>query len=591
MPDDSTVDEKEPMSQTMELITAQAPTVKKEEKEKKKKKKARIFKWLYHNQSSFYVIYRGDKDYWDGPFLSSNEDVDQKKLPKDVKTSIKDLDIFVGLGCVIDETVRLPLPDPEKSVEGFQEVRKMLESCGQDPAALQAMLTLFSTVLSGYCTGLCQKFYPQKPFADNKRAPIVIIKNYTRPLVYFMNNIMESLAVKLIPEKKEEDEEELSIFKTGLPEVKIEYMPFVMVRSEKKDITDHIYMKVEVEGAPRISEKRLIPQYRDMTLMVDLNGFKESQLQELIGRNPWISFVLLEDKAKGRFTESEMISIDGNIFSGHSGKWDNEIVNFVVQRYISYVAHGLVEEKKKEWKEKIEEKLENIALAIEEYNKKSNAPVQGDSCYFLSMRMIALDLFLTSLYKDAAISEEDRDEIRREWFDILLSAPIQNDASGEESRESPLDIQQQLENALREMIAPPNYKHFLFVPDTKKALYPMALHDGDETAVWGYVRTYNPKNQEPPFLSLQFRRDMFLRLVGASFRQNETELIKSIRGLNLDYIYPIDKCRMYANEEEKKNKTTTSAIVFILEKMTFLQNEALEFLRGMAEEENDPEDA
>ena len=587
MPDDSTVDEKEPMSQTEELITAQAPTIKKEEKEKKKKKKARIFRGLYHNQSSFYVIYRGDKDYWDGPFLSSNEDIDPKKLPKDVKTSTEDLDTVVGLWCVVKEYVSLSRPDSENSVEGYNEVRKMLESCGQDPAARQAMLTLFSTVLSGYCTGFCQKFYPQKPFADNKRAPIVIIKNYTRPLVYFLNNIMESLAVKLIPEKKKE----LSIFRTGRPEVKIEYKPCVMVRSEKKDITDHIYMKIEVEGAPRISEKRLIPQYRDMTLMVDLNGFKESQLQELIGRNPWVSFVLLEDKAKGRFTESEMTSIDGNIFSGHSGKWDNEIVNFVVQRYISYVAHGLVEEKKKEWKEKIEEKLENIALAIEEYNKKSNAPVQGDSCYFLSMRMIALDLFLTSLYKDAAISEEDRDEIRREWFDILLSAPIQNDASGEESRESPLDIKRQLENALREMIAPPNYKHFLFVPDTKKALYPMALHDGDETAVWGYVRTYNPKNQEPPFLSLQFRRDMFLRLVGASFRQNETELIKSIRGLNLDYIYPIDKCRMYANEEEKKNKTTTSAIVFILEKMTFLPNEALEFLRGMAEEENDPEDA
>ena len=587
MPDDSTVDEKEPMSQVMELISAKTPTVKKEEKEKKEKKKTRIFRGLYNNQSSFYVIYRGDKDYWDGPFLSSNEDVDQKKLPKDGKTASKKLRTFVGLRCVAENAVSLPRLDPKKSVEGFNEVRKMLESCGQDPAARQAMLTLFSTVLSGYCTGLCQKFYPQKPFADNKRAPIVIIKNYTRPLVYFLNNIMDSLAVKLIPEKKKE----LSIFRTGRPEVKIEYKPSVMVRSEKKDITDHIYMKVEVEGAPRISEKRLIPQYRDMTLMVDLNGFKESQLQELIGRNPWVSFVLLEDKAKGRFTESEMTSIDGNIFSGHSGKWDNEIVNFVVQRYISYVAQGLEKEKKKEWKAMIEEKLENIALAIEEYNKNSSAPIQGDSCYFLSMRMIALDLFLTSLYKDAAISEEDRDEIRREWFDILLSAPIQNDASGEESRESPLDIKRQLENALREMIAPPNYKHFLFVPDTKKALYPMALHDGDKTAAWGYVRTYNPKNQEPPFLSLQFRRDMFLRLVGASFRQNETELIKSIRGLNLDYIYPIDKCRMYANEEEKKNKTTTSAIVFILEKMTFLPNEALEFLRGMAEEENDPEDA
>ena len=401
MPDDSTVDEKEPMSQVMELISAKTPTVKKEEKEKKEKKKTRIFRGLYNNQSSFYVIYRGDKDYWDGPFLSSNEDVDQKKLPKDGKTASKKLRTFVGLRCVAENAVSLPRLDPKKSVEGFNEVRKMLESCGQDPAARQAMLTLFSTVLSGYCTGLCQKFYPQKPFADNKRAPIVIIKNYTRPLVYFLNNIMDSLAVKLIPEKKKE----LSIFRTGRPEVKIEYKPSVMVRSEKKDITDHIYMKVEVEGAPRISEKRLIPQYRDMTLMVDLNGFKESQLQELIGRNPWISFVLLEDKAKGRLTESEMASIDGNIFSGHSGKWDNEIVNFVVQRYISYVAQGLVEEKK--WKAKIEEKLENIALAIEEYNKNSSAPVQGDSCYFLSMRMIALDLFLTSLYKDAAISESN----------------------------------------------------------------------------------------------------------------------------------------------------------------------------------------
>ena len=403
MPDDSTVDEKEPMSQVMELISAKTPTVKKEEKEKKEKKKTRIFRGLYNNQSSFYVIYRGDKDYWDGPFLSSNEDVDQKKLPKDGKTASKKLRTFVGLRCVAENAVSLPRLDPKKSVEGFNEVRKMLESCGQDPAARQAMLTLFSTVLSGYCTGLCQKFYPQKPFADNKRAPIVIIKNYTRPLVYFLNNIMDSLAVKLIPEKKKE----LSIFRTGRPEVKIEYKPSVMVRSEKKDITDHIYMKVEVEGAPRISEKRLIPQYRDMTLMVDLNGFKEAQLQELIGRNPWISFVLLEDKAKGRLTESEMASIDGNIFSGHSGKWDNEIVNFVVQRYISYVAQGLEKEKKKEWKAMIEEKLENIALAIEEYNKNSSAPVQGDSCYFLSMRMIALDLFLTSLYKDAAISESN----------------------------------------------------------------------------------------------------------------------------------------------------------------------------------------
>ena len=43
MPDDSTVDEKEPMSQTEELITAQAPTVKKEEKEKKRKRKHAFF--------------------------------------------------------------------------------------------------------------------------------------------------------------------------------------------------------------------------------------------------------------------------------------------------------------------------------------------------------------------------------------------------------------------------------------------------------------------------------------------------------------------------------------------------------------------
>ena len=83
-----------------------------------------------------------------------------------------------------------------------------------------------------------------------------------------------------------------------------------------------------------------------------------------------------------------------------------------------------------------------------------------------------------------------------------------------------------------------------------------------------------------PFLSLQFRWDTFISMISPYCSQRDKGLEDGIRALNVPYQCPTEKIRMYA--DEKAPKTATPAVMFEIDKMTFLPAEVCDRLKEMA---------
>lgn len=543
-------------------------------KDKPKRNKIKVYHWNYDDDSVGYVLYRSSKKAWSGPVECSKRELEEKYPPQsseDSKTEWEHLTINSGLDFVTKDS--LPKRDDAKGKAGLIAIKSLLESCGSDSKSMQTMITLFSSVLSGYCARVSSDYYPDYISPKEIRAPIITIDKRDNTF-QALEQITQSLAMPTNTNTSEN-----VIFAVN-PTVQIEYSPILSGRQADLKITDIANLRLSIKDAPELSVKRVLPQYRDTAVLVDCRCFPAKQISAFIQRNRWISIVLIA-APKGKL-RSDPINVDGSVLARFTESWDQDAVHYLVGRFIRYLLKKVGHKRK--WAESLKEYFKTINQKVIRYNSQElNPAVKGTKHYHTTLQMLALMLFVYSLADDEAITVDEAVDLLTEWYNVLLPGCClkgntdEVDKAEEMSKNEPESLQSQLEKVILNILQVDDGQHICYVP--KGGFYPTSASDSDDVQYWGYVKIYEPKKEEP-FLSLQFRWNNFQKLFTNYYPEYEgNSLIKEVQSLGLDYISETTKLRMYMNEGDKGR--TTNGIMFIIEKMDFLPSEILERLKNL----------
>lgn len=545
-------------------------------KDKAKRNKIKVYHWSYDDDSMGYVLYRSSKKAWSGPFECSRRELEEKYPPQsseDTKTEWEHLTINSGLDFVTKDS--LPKKDNAKAKEGLAAMKSLLESCGADSKSKLTMITLFSSVLAGYCAKVSCDCYPDYISPEEIRAPIITTEKRDN-VFQALEQIMRSLAVPTGANTAE------NIIFAANPVFQTEYSPVLSGRQADMKITDLANLRLSIRDNPELSTKRMLPQCRDTTVLIDCRCFPAKQISSFVQRNRWVSIVLIA-APKGKL-RSDPINVDGSVLSKSTGNWDQDAVHYLVGRYIRYLVKKVGHAKK--WAESIKEKFSTINQMISRYNSQElKSPVKGTKHYHTALQMLALMLFVYSLAEDEVVSMDEAAELLTEWHNTLLPGCCPKKIADEVAMEKatpedvPESFQSQLEKVIFSILQADDGRHICYVP--KGGLYPTEGSDSEATQYWGYVKMYEPKKKEP-FLSLQFRQKDFQQLFTLYCPEYEGDsLIKEIQSLGLSYINEMTKLRMYANEEERENRSTINGLLLNIEKMEFLPIEVLERLKNL----------
>lgn len=101
--------------------------------------------------------------------------------------------------------------------------------------------------------------------------------------------------------------------------------------------------------------RRLLPQYRDTTLLIHCRFFPAAEINELQRRNRWVSLVLFDASAKKLLASP--VKVDGAVFAKSDGRWDHKKLNFAVKRYTEYLRRKF---EKKCWKKAADAVILNL---------------------------------------------------------------------------------------------------------------------------------------------------------------------------------------------------------------------------------------
>lgn len=461
-------------------------------KAKEKRNKIKVYHWNYDDDSVGYVVYRSSKKAWEGPFECSQREL-KEKFPshsdEDTKIEWTELEIASGLDYLAKDS--LPKKDNDKAKAGLVAIKKLLESCGSNSKSMQTMMTLFSSVLSGYCARVCSDYYPDHISPKEFRAPIIMIdkRNY---VFQALEQIMQSLAVPTNTNTSEN-----VIFSVN-PVFQTEYSPVLSGRQADMKITDIASLRLSIKDAPEVSARRVLPQYRDTTVFIDCRCFPAKQISSFIQRNRWISIVLIAaPKSKLR---SDPIGVDGSVLARFNEDWEQDAVHYLVGRFIRYLCKRV--KHKMQWAELMKEEFAAINQRIIHYNsQKLKSPVKGTKHYHTSLQMLTLTLFVFSLAEDEIINVDEAADLIKEWYNVLLPGCCQKknaDEVGlveEVSEDAPESLQSQLENVICNILQADDGRHIYYVP--KGGFYPTKASDSSEIQYWGYVKTYEPKKKSP----------------------------------------------------------------------------------------------
>jgi len=467
--------------------------------------------------------------------------------------------------------------DAYDSKEGVAAMNDLIHSSDSIRNSAQMMLQLLSAILAGYSTQACSGYFTTERVPPKaRRAPIISV-SYSDYAYLILEQIVSSLAV----DTTAVNSDYMYIF-AGKP-LEAKYMPLLPCRAKDRSITDSAYVKLP--GLPHT----VMPQYRDTTMLVHCRFFLGSEIAELQRLNPWVSLVLY-DAPSMKFLSSP-VRIDGRVLAASSGSWDRKKLQFVVDRYASYISRKA---KKKRWGKDVSKYLENIEQMISHYNQQINTPhVLRAQKYQVSCQMLALRLFLDACLADHGITKDQASALSTEWFstewfstewfNILLPGCCSGDASENLSTldEGPVPFQTQFESAICSILQEDNYQHIYFV--SKGNICPFTANGGNNTEYWAYVSWYRSK-KTPPHLVLRLRRKTFERLFPKYCQDYRGEnLFNDIGQLDAEYIDSL-KARMYRNETDAAEKSTVDALVLNVDRMTFLPQDVTNYLRKFTDD-------
>lgn len=533
---------------------------------KETKPQIKFYHWKYDDNSQGFAIFDNSMAgkgscVFQGECSQKRE---RKRVLKGKKAEFKDsnkeivskkLKIRVGISPFIAKA--LSKRDPYAGEDGLEELVHMLCACGEDRTAKKEILTLVASVLAGYCVRICYDSYSDYVPLDSVRAPIVTVK-YGDYVYDLLTAIIRSLAVDTsLPENSKKGQRLL-----------VKYCPVLPRHLNEREITDCAYIKFSG------TSKRMIPQYRDTTLLVNSRFFSSSALLELQSRNRWVSMVFYDmPKRKALITP---IEINGSVLNHSDCDWNEAHIQFVVQRYVAYLAKHM---DRKKWNAKIKESMSEFNEMIANYNAQPDVVrIRRLEKFQVVLQLLSLKLLMKSCIADDDLDNMAANKYLTGWYNTLLPGcctTLKDEAWEEESEK---DLQQQFEDAIYKILEKGYPRHFLAV--SKDETFDAVDPEDASIHYWGYLKYYAAKKQEP-FAALMFRRDQLEPLLSHYCKDiDEKELLKVIREMEIKYIHKVDKARM---DTDKSKTKPVSAFVFAVEKMDFLPLELKSRLLQQAE--------
>lgn len=319
-----------------------------------------------------------------------------------------------------------------------------------------------------------------------------------------------------------------------------------------------------------------MPQYRDTTLLIHCRFFPGSEIAELQRKNIWSGLVLYD--APARKLLSTPVRISGNILSLSDCLWDIKALNYIVQRYVSYLAR---KSGKRKWGDRIKQYFQDAELMIAQHNTSANdTPVRRAQKYQISLQLLALRLLLDSCQADGGLSKEEAYTLLTVWYQAMLpGCSLKNVQENCELNDwdGPEPFQAQFEAVICQILQADDFKHICFSKDN---ICPK--HDNN-VEYWAYISRYTPKGKDKsPFWALRLRRATFENLF-PKYCENYRgkRLFEDFRDLDAEYKEGV-KARMYSDKDDAKRAKTVDALILNIDRMSFLPQEITDQLYKIA---------
>ena len=503
-------------------------------------KKIKIYTWKYDNGAWGYAVKQKKEGGWlEEESYATKREVEKcykkyKEQSEDQSVKKKKIDVLVGLPCVEDRYKEKEKENWERN--GMEAMCALLDSCGATPDAKREMLRFVASVLAGYCARVSAGYYMQFLSPLQRRAPIIFVKQ--APFAgEVLERVVRSLALNTTCQRKRCDE------------IKCKYTPVLPMKASDEKITDRAFLKLEGRN------KRMLPQYRDTTLMVYswfLRGKDGKRLQLM---NRWVSMVIYGASRNQVLTTP--VEIEGKDLTTSDCQWSVNDVQVSVIRYARYIFRK--SNKTEKWGEMIRYEFSRYNEMIDSYNQKSSVKIKAAERYPVSMQLLSLHLFLKACVREQDLEQDKAAEIENEWYSILLpGCEIRrtSDFAEQEDLNEENAVKEEFENTLVQIFE----KGF---PDK------FYISEEDQGAdMWGNIGLAPKRKPSSGVYYARFSKNKFIHLLDEFYRGKGGKwLYGEAEKLHLDYVGYKDKMRVHATGANEKG------IFFRIDKMTFLSQE------------------
>ena len=510
-----------------------------------KSEKITVYTWKYDNGARGYAVKQKNKGWLKQKSYATKREVEEccreyKEQSAHQTVKKKKVGFSAGLRYVKDRYGAKKKDGRDKN--GIEAMLALLNSCGTTPDAKREMLCLVAAVLAGYCARVSTRSYMRFLSQLQRRAPIIVVKQAP-----FAGEVLEYVIRSLALNTTETTNSRC--FTYDEKEMKCKYTPVLPQKTSDEKITDRAFLKFK--GC----NKRMLPQYRDTTLMVYgwfLRGRDGKRLQMM---NRWISMVIYG--ATRKQVVSTPVEIDGKDLAKSDCRWNKDDVKLSVIRYARYVIKESSQEE--EWEAMLRAEFSRYDEIIDSHNQNSHIKIKTVERYHISMQLLALHLFLKTCVKEGDLEQSQAAEIENEWYTVLLPG-CKIIGTSDFVEQAKLDKEKKVKDEFESILVEIFQKGF---PNK------FVLSEADnESEMWGDISNIPQKDAPTDVFVIRISVKKLIELLDQFGGESGGQWLYSrAMKLDLDYISDPKKMRIKATKSNEKG------VYFTIEDMGFLPKE------------------
>lgn len=445
----------------------------------------------------------------------------------------------------------------DEATASYQELQKMLASCGMDQQARHNVLSLFSALLAGYYSRFALTKGQFQEERVHTHAPIVAVNR--RDGAY---DALTQMALSVIIDSSPEP--------TKVDELYVVTKPVLPVTLVDKHLEDGAACWFSYSDGHKL-DVSFPAQYRDTGVLINTLFFPLKEIFNFQRRNPWATTVLFAVQDRGLLLDP--IRLDGRVFSHCNMDWESERVRSFLRPFIAWLAGEL----KRKNVDAFQTRYLEITKVIASHNRKRGTEkTRGTMKFWLTLQMLALCDLAHFLYDNKVIDQDACNDLISEWLNCLLPGCVPAPEDKRPVTERPVlvmerDSRELVELALRRLLTKENLQRFVYVP--YKGKFPVTA-SGHE--IWGYLRDCRDNKNRTQFRALVLPEHRLCELANVH-AQVDCDWIAAVRAFKKKsphYLHPTPAMRLSSERLEP-------VLILKLDELQFLDEEARSSLAAL----------